>query len=85
MQSINLAAWVDAPPQRVWELLSSAESIGAWRDAQTRKETPQGVVLEHTAGPEHGTVRFLVLANEHPCEVALHKRASIECSCFRVV
>lgn len=66
MTSIKHEVWIDAPPERVFELLSSAEAIGTWWDEQTERDTPEGVVLEHSPGPEHGTVRFLVLATEAP-------------------
>ena len=61
MTSIRHELWLDAPPQRVFELLSSAEGISQWWDKQTKKETPEGVVFEHFPGPAHGVVRFLVL------------------------
>ena len=66
MASIRHEVWIDAPPERVFELLSSAEGISTWWDQQTRKETTEGVVLEHSPGPEHGVVRFLVLESEAP-------------------
>ena len=61
MAYIKHEVWIDAPPQRVFELLSSAEAIGTWWDKQTQRDTAEGVVLEHSPGPEHGTVGFLVL------------------------
>lgn len=61
MISISHEVWIDAPPERVFGLLGSAEGISTWWDEQTERETADGVVLEHTPGPEHGTVRFLVL------------------------
>lgn len=61
MKSIEFEVWIDAPARRVFELLSSAEAISTWWDQQTPKETDDGLVLEHCPGPEHGTVRFLVL------------------------
>ncbi|MDH3376857.1 MAG: SRPBCC domain-containing protein [Gammaproteobacteria bacterium] len=64
MASIRHEVWIDAPPSRVFELLSSAEGISTWWDQQTKVDTPEGVVLEHNPGPEHGTVQFLVLESE---------------------
>ena len=64
MASIRHEIWLDAPTERVFELLSSAEGISTWWDRQTEKETPEGVVFEHNPGPEHGVVRFLVLESE---------------------
>lgn len=64
MSSIKLEIWIDASPHRVYELLSSAEAIGTWWDKQTSRDTPEGIVLEHSPGPEHGTVSFLVLKSE---------------------
>ena len=64
MNTIQHEVWIDAPQQVVYELLASAEAIGTWWDKQTHKETPKGVVFEHSPGPDHGTVQFLVLASE---------------------
>ena len=61
MASIEQEVWIDAPPGRVYELLRSAEAISTWWNKQTKKDTPDGVVFEHSPGPEHGVVRFLVL------------------------
>lgn len=61
MASIEHEVWIDAPPERVYELLSSAASISTWWDEQTERETPDGVIFEHSPGPEHGVVQFLVL------------------------
>lgn len=61
MVSIKHKVWFDAQPERVHELLSSAEGISKWWGKQTERQTPEGVVLEHSPGPEHGTVRFLIL------------------------
>lgn len=65
MASIQHELWIDAPIEKVASLLDSAAGISQWWDEQTERETPDGRVLEHTpgSGPEHGTVRFLVLAN----------------------
>lgn len=64
MNSIKHEVWIDAPKEEVYRLLSSADAIGTWWDEQTRIETPDGIVLEHSPGPEHGVVKFLVLVNE---------------------
>ena len=64
MASIRHEIWLDAPTERVFELLSSAAGISTWWDKQTEKQTPEGVVFEHNPGPEHGVVRFLVLESE---------------------
>ncbi|WP_029913263.1 hypothetical protein [Pelobacter seleniigenes] len=64
MSSIKHEVWIDAPQEKVYKLLSSAEAISTWWDKQTIKETSEGTVLEHSPGPEHGVVKFLVLANE---------------------
>ena len=64
MSTIKHEVWIDAPQKVVYELLSSAEAISTWWDKQTRKQTPEGIVLEHSPGPEHGVVKFLVLVNE---------------------
>lgn len=69
MASIRHEVWIDAPPKRVFDLLSSADNISTWWDEQTEKETPEGVVLEHSPGPEHGVVRFLVLETDAPRRV----------------
>ncbi len=64
MENIEHEIWIDAAPSRVFELLDSAEAISTWWDQQTRRETPDGVVYEHSPGPEHGVVQFLVLESE---------------------
>lgn len=61
MESIKHELWIDAEPERVYELLSSAEGISKWWDKQTEKHTPEGIVFEHCPGPDHGTVQFLIL------------------------
>ena len=61
MASIRQEVWIDAPVERVFGLLSSPEQISTWWDEQTAVDTPKGLVLEHSPGPEHGVVRFLVL------------------------
>ena len=61
MASIEQEVWIDAPPERVFDLLRSAAGISTWWDKQTKKDTPDGVVFEHSPGPEHGVVQFLVL------------------------
>lgn len=61
MESIKHELWIDAQPERVYELLSSAEGISKWWDKQTERQTPAGTVFEHSPGQEHGTVKFLVL------------------------
>jgi len=61
MATIKHEVWIDAPPRRVFELLDSAEAISSWWDQQTKRDTPDGIVFEHSPGPEHGIVQFLVL------------------------
>lgn len=63
MSTIRHEVWIDAPQKAVCALLASAEAISTWWDEQTRKETAEGIVLEHSPGPDHGVVRFLVLEN----------------------
>jgi len=61
MVTIQHQVWIDAPCSKVYEALSRTESMGRWWAPQTPVQTEAGLVLEHTAGPEHGVVRLKVL------------------------
>ncbi|TDR20467.1 hypothetical protein [Marinicella litoralis] len=64
MGKIEHEVWIDAAPERIYELLRSAEGISTWWDQQTKVDTSEGVVFEHSPGPEHGVVQFLVLESQ---------------------
>lgn len=64
MAAIRHELWIDAPPERVYALLGSAEGVSCWWDHQAERETAEGTVWEHTPGPAHGTVRMLVVARQ---------------------
>lgn len=52
---------IEAPVEKVYAALSSAESIGTWWDAQTPIQSARGLVLEHDPGPAHGKVQLRVV------------------------
>jgi uncharacterized protein YndB with AHSA1/START domain len=60
MATIHHELSINAPVERVYEALSSADQIGTWWDKQTAIQTDRGAVLEHNPGPEHGVVRLRV-------------------------
>lgn len=51
---------IRAPRAAVYRAIAEPAQIGRWWDAQTEVPTPEGLVLEHQAGP-YGTVRLRVL------------------------
>ena len=61
MATIRHELSIDAPPEKVYEALSSADRIGTWWDKQTAVPTDRGLVLEHNPGPEHGVVQLRVV------------------------
>lgn len=73
MATIQHQIEINAPISKVYEALSSAESVGTWWDEQTPVQTDQGLVLEHNPGPEHGIVRLRVV------EMVPDKRVEWEC------
>lgn len=50
-----------APAERIYEKIAIPENIGNWWDEQTVVETPEGTVLEHNPGEDHGVVQLKVL------------------------
>jgi uncharacterized protein YndB with AHSA1/START domain len=64
MASIKHELWIDAPADKVYKLLGTAEGISSWWDQQTERQTADGLIWEHSPGPEHGTVQFLVTRRE---------------------
>jgi uncharacterized protein YndB with AHSA1/START domain len=73
MATINHQVWINAPVARVYEAVSSAEGVSVWWDKQTAKQTNEGLILEHSPGPEHGVVQMKVL------EMTPNKRVEWEC------
>ena len=73
MATIHHQVAIAAPVARVYAAISTAEGIGTWWDRQTATETPQGLVLEHNPGPEHGAVKLRVV------ESIPDKRVEWEC------
>lgn len=61
MATIHHQLAVAAPIGRVYAALSSAAGISTWWDRQTAVDTAHGQVLEHSPGPQHGTVRLRVV------------------------
>jgi uncharacterized protein YndB with AHSA1/START domain len=61
MSTIEHEVWIDAPMADVYALLATPEGMSSWWDRQTQRHTEEGEIWEHTPGPEHGTVRMLIL------------------------
>jgi uncharacterized protein YndB with AHSA1/START domain len=64
MATIRHEIWIDASISTVYRLLSTPDGMSSWWDQQTPLQTEQGEVWEHTPGPEHGTVRMLIVQRE---------------------
>ena len=64
---------IPAPRSAVYRAIAEPAQIGRWWGAQTPVPTPEGLVLEHQAGP-YGTVRLRV--------VDLQPDARIEWACI---
>lgn len=60
MASIKHELWIDAAADAVYALLGTAGGVSSWWDQQTERQTDDGLIWEHSPGPEHGTVQFLV-------------------------
>ena len=60
MTAIRHEVWIDAPIADVYALIGSAKGVSRWWDKQTEVQAKEGLVWEHTPGPEHGTVCMLV-------------------------
>jgi uncharacterized protein YndB with AHSA1/START domain len=73
MATIQHRLSIDAPIAQVYDALSTPDAIGTWWDAQTAVRTDRGVVLEHHPGPQHGTVKLLVV------ELVPDRRVEWEC------
>ena len=65
--------WIDAPIEKVYEMITSAENIGKWWDKQTAKDTDSGLIFEHTQGQTNETVQMKVL------EMITNRRMEWEC------
>lgn len=50
-----------APATRIYEEIALPENIGNWWDEQAVVETPEGTVLEHNPGEDHGVVQLRVV------------------------
>jgi uncharacterized protein YndB with AHSA1/START domain len=61
MAEIRHELWIDAPVEKVYQLLATPDGMSSWWDKQTEVQTKEGLVWEHSPGPEHGTVRMQVL------------------------
>jgi uncharacterized protein YndB with AHSA1/START domain len=73
MATIHHELVINAPVERVYEALSSADQIGTWWDKQTAVPTDHGLVLEHNPGAEHGVVKLKVV------KLVPHQRVEWEC------
>jgi uncharacterized protein YndB with AHSA1/START domain len=73
MTAIQHEIWIDAPVSVVYDLIATPEGMSSWWDQQRQVQTDEGEVWEHTPGPEHGTVRMLLL------DRTPHRRFSWRC------
>jgi uncharacterized protein YndB with AHSA1/START domain len=73
MAALRHEVWIDASAATVYRLISTADSISAWWDKHTARQTGDGTLLEHDPGPEHGVVTMKVL------ELSEDKRIEWEC------
>ena len=73
MATIHHQVLINAPVEKVYQAISTADGIGTWWDKQTRTETDRGPVLEHNPGPEHGVVKLRVV------ELVPNQRIEWEC------
>ena len=73
MATIHHQVLVDAPLASVSEAIATADGISTWWDKQTPRQTPDGLVLEHNPGPEHGVVMLRVV------ELVPNERIEWEC------
>ena len=65
---------IRAPRSAVYRAIAEPAQIGRWWGAQTPVPTPEGLVLEHQAGP-YGTVRLRVVDLQPDAHrVGLHRR-----------
>ncbi len=61
MATIHHQVWINAPPAKVYEAISTADGLGRWWAPHTSTETDTSVVLAHSPGEEHGDVKMRVL------------------------
>lgn len=61
--------WIDAPIEKVYAALATAEGLGTWWAPHRSRETPEGLVLSHSPGPATGDVEMLVLLRTPPSRV----------------
>jgi uncharacterized protein YndB with AHSA1/START domain len=61
MATIHHQVLVDAPLTSVYQAIATPDGVSTWWDKQTPRQTPDGLVLEHNPGAEHGIVRLRVV------------------------
>lgn len=61
MATLYHQVWMNAPVSTVYAAISTATGLGQWWAPHTSAQTPDGLVLAHNPGPEHGEVRMKVL------------------------
>ena len=61
MATLHHQLWINAPVSKIYAALATAEGLGQWWAPHTATETPEGQVLSHDPGPQHGKVEFVVL------------------------
>jgi uncharacterized protein YndB with AHSA1/START domain len=61
MATLYHQVWTTAPLSRIYEALATADGVANWWGPHTSTDTPDGLVLAHDAGPQHGEVQMLVV------------------------
>jgi uncharacterized protein YndB with AHSA1/START domain len=61
MATLYHQVWMSAPIGKVYGAISSADGLGRWWAPHTATRTPEGLVLAHNPGPEHGEVQMKVV------------------------
>ena len=61
MATLYHQVWINAPVSTAYAAISTATGLGQWWAPHTSTQTPDGLVLAHHPGPEHGEVRMKVI------------------------
>jgi uncharacterized protein YndB with AHSA1/START domain len=61
MATMHHQVWINAPISKVYGALATAEALGKWWAPHTSTQTPDGLVLAHDPGGEHGVVKQKVV------------------------
>lgn len=61
MATLYHQVWMNAPAEKLFEALSTAQGLSQWWAPHTSSQTESGLVLAHNPGPGHGEVRMKVI------------------------